>query len=492
MRRYSFWPYLAFVAFTLSSRSACAGVETAVEAMLEKDDATQVRKLTLEDCMRLAMTQNKDVLTAWHGIRETQLGDRLVTRSRLYPQLGFIWDYQKNHFGERENTRPESDVDNSAVFQFSQRLFEFGKDIGSEVALRRAERNALYNFENTSRETLSSVRETFYTILLRQEQLVARRNLLGGFKSDYERKRKRLELKEATIDPFDVLSAELNVLEEEANVNTLEAEIAVSVYVLQQLMGESIGAHIELVGAQDQTVFDIGAAVRTALENSADLAQTREEVAEQKRVLREVIWEYLPDVTFGAGYRREGDEAGISIDSVGSDTWAVDLVGDLNANKSDSRDDEFFRSGDTDYFVDLEVSVPIFEGFRRVGVYNQERERLRQAELQLGKAQEEIERNVRGRYADMMRAAKNVDIARQQASISERKLEIKERFKEEIPAMVSDQEYETFRNNFFRDQDRYFDQQINFVSVREQLRQVMGYFEEKPLDAMGDAAGDTT
>jgi len=491
MHRFRFWPYLAFITLILNARFACAGVETAVEAMLEKNAATQVRKLTLEDCMRLAMTQNKDVLGAWHNIRETQMGDRLVTRSRLYPQLGFVWDYQKNHFAGTPAASAQSDVDNSAVFQFSQRLFEFGKDASSEVALRQAERRALYNFENTVRSILSSVRDGFYTILLRQEQLNIRYQVLQQFRDIYERKRKRLEGKEASIDPFDVLSAELSVLEEEANVNRLEANIAADNYALQQLMGEPIGEKIILQGEQDQTVFDVEEAVLTALENSPELAQAREEFVEQQRVLREVMWEYFPDISFGAGYQREDDQAGISIDSIGSGTWAADLAGDLHANRSNSRDEEFYRSGDTDFYVDLEVSVPIFEGFRRVGVYNQEKERLRQAELVIGKKREQIEQNVREQHANMMQQARNVDIAKRSAAISQRRFQIQERLKEEIPAMVDDNQFETFRRGFFSAQDRFFGEQINFVKARERLREMMGYFEEKPLDTTSDA-GDTT
>jgi len=491
MRRYRFWPHLAFVTFILSGRLACAGVETAVEAMLEKESVKPARTLTLEDCMRLAVTQNKDVLGAWHAIRGTQLGDRLVTRSRLYPQLGFVWDYQKDHYAGTPNASARSDVDNSAVFQFSQRLFEFGKDASSEVALRRAERQALYSFENTVRSVLSSVREGFYTILLRQEQLNIRYQVLQQFREIHDRKKKRFEGKEASIDPFDVLSAELSVLEEEANVNSLEADIAADNYALQQLMGEPIGEKISLQGEQDQTVFDVEAAVRTALENSPQLASGREEVAEQQRVLREVMWEYFPDVSFGAGYRREDDQAGISIGSVGSGTWAADLAGDLHANRSDSRDDEFYRSGDTDFYVDLEVSVPIFEGFRRVGVYNQERERLRQSELALGKEREQIEQNVRQQHANMMQQARNVAIARRSAAISQRRFEIQERLKEEIPAMVDENQFETFRRRFFDAQNSFFTKQISFVSARERLREMMGYFEEKPLDVTS-GAGDTT
>jgi len=491
MRRRHLWFYLTFVILILDVRFSCAGVEKVVEVMLRKETVKPARTFTLKDCMRLAMTQNKDVLSAWHRIRETQLGDRLVTRSRLYPQLGFVWDYQKDHFAGTPTASATSNTDNSAVLNFSQRLFEFGKDASSEVALRQAERQALYSFENTVRSTLSSVREGFYTILLRQEQLKIRHQVLEQFREIYNRKKKRLEGKEPSIDPFDVLSAELSVLEEEANVNSLDADIAADNYALQQLMGEPIGEKINLEGEQDQTVFDVDAVVRTALENSPQLAQGREEIAEQQRVLREVMWEYFPDVSFGAGYQREDDQAGISIDSIGSDTWAADLTGDLHANRSNSRDDEFYRSGDTDFYVDLEVSVPIFEGFRRVGVYNQEKERLRQVELEVGKEREQIEQNVRRQYANMMQQARNVELARRSAAISKRRFEIQEKLKEEIPAMVDENQFETFRRGFFNAQDGFFSAQIQFVNARERLREMMGYFEEKPLDVTRNA-GETT
>jgi len=461
---------------------ARAGIENAVDAMLENESATPVHTLTLKDCMRLAITQNKDVLRAWHRIRETELGDRLVTRSRLYPQLEFIWTYDKDHEPKHRSgattVSPDSSSDRSATLQFSQRLFEFGKDASVEVALRAAERKALYDFENTVRSTLSSVREKFFTILLREEQIATHLELIKGFREDYEKKKQRLEQKEATIEPFDVLQGELNVLFEERSINNIERTKSVEEYALLDLMGQPIGQKIRLEGSQDETTFTVEQCVEQALANSTELAQRREEVAEQQRVLRQVAWEYFPDISLSAGFRREDDEAALTVSNVGSDTWAVDLTGDLMLDEPRSRDDYYINDTDTSYGVSATVSVPLFEGFRRLGVYNREKERLRQDELLLAKQREEIERLARQRYADMMQAARNVKVAERQVQISRRQLDIQERLKEEIPAMVSDQQFETFRNRFFRDQDSFFSEQISFVRAREQLREVMGYFEK--------------
>jgi len=488
-----FLPFLICVCLALHVPLTHAGIETAVDTILDRESSVAPQVLNLKDCMHLAMTQNKEVLAALHAIRETELGTRLVTRSRLYPQIELVWNYAKDHYAGLEPTPASSATDDSVVLQFSQRLFEFGKDPAVEVQLRAAERAALYDFENTVRKTLSAVRKKFYTILLRREQLEIRQELLAGFRDDYEKKSKRLEQKEATIEPFDVLQAELNVLFEERNLNNLQRTIAVEEYALLKLMGEPIGAKVSLLGAQDETVFDVDLAVRTALDNSTQLALGREEIEEQRRVVREVMWEYFPDVSLAAGYRRDDDEAGVTVSNNGDDTWAVDLGGDIWINSPDDREQLYseYEPGDADYYVDLQVSVPVFEGFRRVGVYNRERERLRQAELLLADQQEEIERLARQRFADMVQSARNVRVAERQAAISRRQLRIQERLQQEIPAMVTDDQFEIFRNRFFRDQDDFFGAQIDFVSARENLREVMGYFEDGRPDDMADP-GDGT
>ena len=60
------------------------------------------------------------------------------------------------------------------AFDLSQRLVEFGKDNAADVALREAQRNALFDYEDAVRTALFQIRLKFFTVLLRQQQLAER------------------------------------------------------------------------------------------------------------------------------------------------------------------------------------------------------------------------------------------------------------------------------------------------------------------------------
>jgi outer membrane protein TolC len=462
----------------LETREAPSGVEKVVESMLEKRAARVPRYLDVRQCMSIALDQNKEVKEAWHLLQQTQIGDQIITRSRLFPQLEFI----VNHTNVNYDTGALGGVggtefdDTQSSLRLSQRILEYGKDAPAEVALRASQRSALYNFESTVRRVLTQVRESFYTILLRNEQIEKRLELLEEFRVDWFRKQTRLREKEPNIEPDDVLQAETNVLNELGRINALFRLQARLKIALLQLMGESIGQNIELVGAQDETIFEIDEAVQLGVENSIEIARLEEELKEQERLLRQLVWEFAPDVDLQTGVARRGEEVALDVSSQG-DTWAVDVTGERFFEPGDGRDELFLDNDDEDFFLNMEVQLPILEGFARVGRIKRERDRLKQAEARVERAAELSELDVRGSYEILLERAMNVQLQAQQVAVSKRLFDIKNELREQLPEEVPDFEFEQFRNRYFNDQDRLFEAQANFITARENLREAMGYFE---------------
>ena len=151
----------------LATREARSGVENVVAKILEEKAAKPVRRLDVWQCMSTALDRNKEIKEAWHLLQQTQIGDRIITRSRLFPQLELI----VNHTNvDRDTTGADYD-DTQTSLSLSQRILEYGKDSPGEVSLRASQRSALYNLESTIRRVLAQVRQNFYVILLREEQI---------------------------------------------------------------------------------------------------------------------------------------------------------------------------------------------------------------------------------------------------------------------------------------------------------------------------------
>ena len=473
----------------LETRDAPSGVEKVVEKMLEKREEKAARYLDVWQCMSIALDRNKQIREAWHLLQQTQVGDRMIARSRLFPQLEFIvshseGDYDTDALGVPGGTEFD---DTGSSLRLSQRILEFGKDAPEEVALRASQRSALYNFESTVRSVLAQVRQAFYVVLLRGEQIQTRLVLLEEFRLDWDRKKTRLEDRELerrpgemwsepNIEPSDVLQAETNVLNELRSINSLIRVQARLKMGLLQLMGESIGQNIELVGAQDETIFELEEAVHLALKNSIEVARLQEEIREQERVLRQLWWEFAPDVTLQTGLSQRDEDVALNLSNV-DDTWAVDVSAERFFDVEDERTDQFDSLGDEDFFLNMEMRLPILEGFARVGKIRRERDILKQAETRMQRAAELAELNVRQSYETLLDSAMNVQLQAQQVAVSKRLYDINNELRERLPARVPDFQFEQFRNRFFQDQDRLFEAQARFISDREELREAMGHFE---------------
>ncbi len=500
---------------------------------LESVRSETAQALNLNDCLVLALDRNKSVLEAWHRLQATDIGDRLITRSRFFPQLDFLVRarYERSDAEQVDINMPRIELpsgqfrfdfqqktdleDTQALIRFSQRILEFGKESPLEVQFRSAHRAALYDFENAVRLVLRNVREAFQIVVLRDEQMQKRQALLDGFIGDYEISLGRV--REETIlerdTEFQRLESEITVLLEAERLNNLIRQQEQRKYDLLQLIGEPMDRAYRFIGQIDIRVVPLDSGIRIALANSPEIARQEEELREQARVLGEIKWEYFPDISFDVAYESRDERAGLQLVNE-NDTWALDAFADHFFSPGDSRrrggktndlervpegflGDNGSRTGvrnqvsnsggtaafrdpdDNDFAANIAVSVPLFEGFRRVGAFRRERELLRQQYATLARLREEVEENVRTSYSRVLQRFQQVKFLERQAQARNLELEIQLQMRElAIPGKeVSDQQIDSFRARFFNAQDSYFSGQETLIRDQENLRAAMGIFE---------------
>jgi len=244
--------------------------------------------LRLTDCLAFSLECNDEVQAKRAAIQAVG-GDELIVRSRFLPHLFFNLDQESKNtdlFSDRRN-RTDS------YFRWSQTLLEFGKDNPADVALRESQRRVLFDYEDAVRAVLSDVRLRFFTVLLREQQLRERMGLLEEFRKEYEKILKRYE--KSQVVEVDLLTARLNMLNEETRINSLKKEILRQKIDLMHLVGFPVGmTDFGLAGNLETLDLDVDKAVETALERSTDVAQSRAVLAERQRQARQVWWEYGP------------------------------------------------------------------------------------------------------------------------------------------------------------------------------------------------------
>ena len=390
---------------------------------------------------------------------------RIVVRSRFMPHIDLTATYDARRTSLSDG---KTDDQLGSALRFSQRLFEFGPDFAAEVETRDALRQAVYAYEDQVYQVLSRIWELFHLILLQDRQIAIRRESRDNFQAAYERQQARFDRQLATES--DVLNAQLSVLDEELAINNLERAQFNNKMDLLRLIGQPIGTDIRLTGGEVEFAIDQDRAVEWALENSVAVALASERLKEQGRKVREIAWEYSPDINFDAGVQDGQRNARVELGKEGQ-TWGMDVSSELALRAT--QPPEFVD--ETRWSALVEARIPIFEGASRIGRETSAKARLRQFEIGLRDLHAETELNVRQAYQQVLEAEGSQRIQAERVKIARRRLEINQILKDK--GQVDENLLETFRNQFFDTQARLFQNQENFIRRIAQLRRQMGYFE---------------
>jgi outer membrane protein TolC len=422
--------------------------------------------LSLEACLIHALLYNDDIQAALAEVRSTG-GEKLIVQSRYLPRLTYDLS--------AENLVGSAGRNLAMGLRALQTVLEFGKDNPLDVSLRASQREALFAYEDTVASALSTVRLKFYTILLRQKQLAARRLLREEFQKRYDRIRRLAEARR--VPELDVLTAKLNVLNERAQINALDRETRRQKIELLQAMGFPLSrTAFELTGRQERFRLPMARAVKIAFARSTQIAQARADVFEQDRVVRQIVWEYLPSIELHGGFREERLVVGGALASddrlYAANGFAEDLIAKV-ADKTFMTDASWLGPGGG-WFLDLTVELPLLSGLERTGRYRMEKALLVRDWHRLLAEVYETELDVRQAYQTVLERERDTEIFGEKVRISRERLRVNERLKE--LNKIGDDALETFRNQFFSDQDAYFQKQIDLVAAQEDLRRTMRYF----------------
>ena len=267
---------------TLSSSIICLAIALFATTANGDDVAP-----TLPAMIDGALSGNRELAQARERI-EMVRADHVVVRSRLMPRLSLSASYD----GLRTGARGEVEDDISSQLLYEQRLFEFGPHAAQEVRLRSDLRNALFDYEDQVYTVLSRVWEVYHLILLKDQQIALRGASRDSFEVFLQKQTARFDVRLASEE--DMLQAELNVLNEELEINSLQRQQLNDKMELLRLVGRPIGTEIDLKGELAPFVIDQNEAVEIALAGDVQIGLNAQLLAEQQRVVREQRWEYAP------------------------------------------------------------------------------------------------------------------------------------------------------------------------------------------------------
>jgi len=344
-------------------------------------------QLSLQDALKVALSYNKSLQAA---LQEKEISRGLIQESyaEVLPTISGNVDYtRKDKVGGFEIGGQEitiGDVDNYAVgLQVTQPLFR----AGAASAIRAARLYSLSANEQvrgTVQAVIYDVAKGYYDTLLAQHLYKVNYDAVESAKAHLNSV--QIKRKQGVASDFDVLRSQVDVSNFEAEMIQQRNRIHLAKAQLLKTLGASQGSDIMLSDSLEYAAMTpvLDEAVRLAYENRPDLYQADLNVRIQREALAVANSNYWP-----------------KIDAWFKQDWA----------KPDPHVPMFIEWGNA-WTAGITASLPIFDGFKREGRIVQERERLKQRQIQLIDAEERTLLEIQQAILSVLDAEEFVDSQR--------------------------------------------------------------------------------
>jgi len=447
--------------------SLCLGLMLLV-LMLNISLAQEKLNLTLDECVEMTLKNSEQILKAQQALSEAE-GALMAARSDEYLQLNFTSWYQQS---KQDNDFTSKDY--NGTLSAEQLLLRFGELPKRLDAAQEQCRRADLDLQAAKIDAVSQIRRIFYDIILIQNEMEQRQEL----RNEIEKKLKRTEerVTQRLALELEQLAVEQEMAEQELSINELKRGLRVKKVELLQTIGADEEAEIEVSGELPDTEFVIADSIGAAMANHVDLKDLRGQIERQERLVKEVIWELLPE--FRTSYRYK--DTSLILEQEGR-TWDTSLAYDKPIWEKDGagtpkRDKWEFSLG---------LGFPIFDGFRVKGIMQMEQARLDKLKTELLQREKRIRLEIRQAYYQVADFKENMDIKNRVVTLREKTLTRMEAIME---TPVISQKYPHLAGITFDDvirareqytdaQKDYFAQRRNYMLARENLRQKMGMAE---------------
>lgn len=361
-------------------------------------------KMTLDDCVRLALKQNPQLLESIQQIQQTQ-GQVITITAQALPHLGIASGYDQidsNLVGTLQFQEKIWQIS----FQATQLIYSGGQVAASIKAARLTNSNSFYNLRGTLNLVISTVRQQFYDVLLDRSLVVVQQESVELLESQLKDQRSRYEA--GTVPQFNVLQAEV------ALSNQIPVLIkAKNTYQIAQLnIAKTLGVPYDIwhpgksvvnaVGelAYNERSVDKDQEIAFAKEHRPDLKVQRQNILIQVQGIKVALAGYQPQISANAG-------------------WAVH-----NSATSNQLDDTV-----NGWFFGVTGNWAIFDGLATYGNVKQARALLEIAKVTYddGVLQVELEvqqaiDNLQEAYETLLSQTKNVEQALEALRLSQERL----------------------------------------------------------------------
>lgn len=373
--------------------------------------AQQVTRLTLDECVELALKNNPQIMQAefWY---EMAGKDVAISRSNLLPRASANLSYNHSTLGPSSAFRidPRTGIpvplqpdevkswSSSAGASASQTIFDAGVFHGYSQR-KNQQKSAGYSLEETKQAIIFYVKQRYYNLLKQQKLLeVQQKSLESAAES---KKLADVMFEVGKVPKSDVLQAV--VQKNEAELAVIEAENLLSIAgsSLSHVLGFNVDKIIDVEDELD--IVDIDVTYEQASELSMlhhpTLLRGNYDLKASENLIGMSVSSFLPSLVGYAGY-----------------SWRHEKFSEIS---------NMFET-DYNWYAGVQLSIPIFEGFSRVANVSKAKLNYKYSQEIFVQAKKDIALELKESYFLAKQAMKKITVTEAGVESAEANLKLSE------------------------------------------------------------------
>jgi outer membrane protein len=326
--------------------------------------------MTLQDCVSLARENSRKLLQQRTSIEQSRLG---VTSaySSYYPGINFSSSYRINESSVRQQIGSYS-----GSIGLSNSLYQ-GGSIRAGVKIAKAKvAIAEEDYRQVEDEVILSVKEAFFNILLKQEQIALTEDVLKRRNEDLVLIRLKYDAGRESSPA--VKEAEASLLQAEYNKKQAQEELNLARIELNLLLGRPRRTEISLTHEDQSVEFPaLDSLIAEANHLRPDIRAEKVNTDVLEAQVTQAKSDYYPRISVSSSYGWQG--RGLSVQ-------------------------------EGDWSVGFSLSLPIFEGFSTKVKVQEANLALSQQDIRLRELEQEIEQEIEQAYSNWELAGRTIEV----------------------------------------------------------------------------------
>ena len=377
---------------------------------LQVTGMAQERRLTLEECVQIALEQNPELIMGEFTMKMAGK-DVTIAMSSFLPQVSGQLGYYHSEIGPTLYQRidPGTGIPVPALtgktvawgsyagLSVSENIFDGGSSIFNMIQSRYLKKSADFSYEDQRQTTIYMVKERYYNLLASEKLLEVAEETLKSSEESY--KKADVLFRVGKAPKSDVLKARVQL--ETSRLGVIEAQNALSIAraSLNHVLGFDMDEKVQVVDNLNipEVEVEYDMVMENALSNHPYLKMSQYNEKASKAGIGSSIGQFLPGLSVYFSY-----------DWSHKDFSEIQYLFDRNYRWS---------SG-------VNLSIPLFSGFYRLASMNKSKLMFKSSQAALEQAKRDIALEAKQAYFDVQQSKKKIAVSENQVEAAEEDLRL--------------------------------------------------------------------